>query len=203
MKRFDPGKKIVDRFDAAAGDRDVVVERWEDDGGETDGTPPGLTDVAWRTILSPVVMVVKVTSVEGRLAEDGNWIESLVTGTITQLLKNATPATLQLNSPVSFLISGGTIKTGTNVLEAINRAGNQRDKPFRENGEYLIFTVQRPGDTLYTHATTSYEIVGRQLRPLRERGATFSIGASADAIITGAAASRNLEAPVRRKKGVK
>lgn len=201
MKRFDSEKKIIDRFDASAGDRDVVVERWEND-GESVGPPPGVSDVAWRTIYSPVVMIVRVTAIEGYLAEDGMWIESRMTGTVTQLLKNATPANLELNSPVFFTASGGTITTGSHSIEALPRTARGRDKQFRKNGDYLIFTVKRPGDVLFAHPHASYEIVGKQLRALRESqgGIHKSIAdAGADAVIAEALASRALLPPPRRK----
>ena len=199
MKRFEEGRKIVDRFDARAGDRDVVVERWEDDHAE--GPPLGYSPVAWQTIFSPVVMVVKVTSVEGYLTEDETWINSRVTATVTQLLKNATSADLRLNSEVTFVTDGGAIKTGSHVLEAISRSGTKRAEQFRKNRDYLIFTVNRPGNLLYAYPPTSFEIVGKELRPLRGPTGNFYkafVEAGADAVIAEASASRNLQAPVRK-----
>ncbi len=199
MKRYDQGRRIVDRFDATAGDRDVVVERWEND-GEGEGPPPGISDVAWRTIFSPVVMVVRVHSVEGQVTEDGTWIESRVTSTVIQLLKNSTPANLQTNSPVSFVTSGGALKVGNNLLEARTRTQRYRTKPFRADGVYLVFALRRPGDILYAHPEIAYEIVGNRLRALRETrgGLARRIGdAGADAVIAEAMASRGLQAPPR------
>lgn len=150
MKRFQFGKKIVESFDASAGDRDVVVERWEND-GEGEGPPPGVSDVAWRTIFSPVVMVVRVNSIQGYVTEDGTWIESLITGTVIRLLKNSTPTDLQVDAPVSFVTSGGQIRVDDYVLQAVTRTALYRTKELRINGEYLVFAVKRAGGTLYAH----------------------------------------------------
>jgi hypothetical protein len=205
MKRFEHGRKIVDRFDARAGDRDVVVERWENE-EEGEGPPPGISDVAWRTMHSPVAMVVRVTAVEGYVTPDGTWIESRVTGTLVQLLKNATPARLEPNTSVTFATSGGTIRVGAESLEAVSRTARHRTGQFKKNGDYIVFTVNRPGYNLYVHQAAAFEITGNKLRPLRESqgGIHKRIAeAGADAVVAEAIASRNLQAPSRKRGGAR
>jgi hypothetical protein len=205
MKKYDGGK-ILDRFDASAGDRDVVVERWDQLSDDGLGPPPGTSEVAWKTIHSPAVIVVRVTSVEGYLAEGGTWIDSRITGTVTQLLKDSRTSKLQLNSPVTFVTSGGIIEIGDSSLEALTRTRQFRTKPFRTNGEYLIFLQARPADVLVAHPETSFEVAGNQLRPIRptpggRQKRLTDLGV--DAVAAEAAASRDLQSPFIKKDRVR
>jgi hypothetical protein len=196
MKRFERGKKISEQFDAAAGDRDVVVERWERD-EDAAAPPPGVTDVAWRTIHSAAVAVVTVESVEGFLTENDTWIDSTVTGTVSELIKDVRQTPLQLNGRVSFVTPGGTLKVGDNTLQAITRSAAFRTQEFREGRRYLVFLIERQGGTLFAHPASAFEIVGPKLRPIRPSlgGATKRIAdADSDAVIAEAIANRNVPA---------
>lgn len=202
MKKFDGGK-ILAKFDADAGDRDVVVERWDQLSDDGLGPPPGTSEVAWRTIYSPVVIVLRVTSVESYLSEGETWIESRVTGNVTQLLKDSRSVKLRLNAPVTFVASGGRIKIGDNVLQALTRTRQSRTAEFSVGADYLIFFRTLPGEVLFAHPENAFQLAGNRLLPMRPTPGGRQkrvVDLGADAVIAEASASRDLKSPLVKKE---
>lgn len=201
MKPLEPGKKIVDHFDAGAGDRDVVVERWIVDGGVV-GPPPGTSWTAWKTMYSPVVFVVRVNDIKGYVTEDGSWIESLITGTVTRVLKDATQADMRVDAPVSCVTSDGRLEIDGSVLQTVTRTGQHRTREFRVNGEYLVFATVRSGGAFFAPPSSTFEIVGNRLHVLRDNGwAELIAAADADEVCDEVISSAGLQAPRRRLGG--
>lgn len=152
------GKRIVDYLEP--GEADVVVERFDFPPDYV--LPPGFSQLGWATVLRPVALTVSLDRVGGAVTADQTWIESTLTGTVVQVLKNSSPVRLSPGSPVALVALDGVIAVGSRRVEA---RGHGR-KAF-ERGTYLVLASVRESDgALLTSARGAFRIDGKALEPM-------------------------------------
>lgn len=131
-------RKITDELRAE--DQIVEVEDWRP-AGLAPLPPDGQTPVEYLTKLVPVVAVLRVTDVEGRISKNGLWVDSTVRSELVEVLKSPPDVPLYNGSSISFVSPGGEAKLGTQTIRV-----RTRDSGFFEVGHtYLVFIRKLDG----------------------------------------------------------
>jgi hypothetical protein len=171
-----------------SGAQSVVVEK--------DQSPPhyvepprGTSRLEWLTTLAPIVLVVRVETMDPALTADEDWITTSVTGRVEEILKKPAADPLSVGAAIRFVQDGGEANVrGTSVRAVLPWADS-----FREGERYLVF-AKHADDKWLIDAGTSYLIdSGDMLKPLARQGR-----AASEASVSLAAAAARIRQYVGR-----
>jgi hypothetical protein len=140
--RMNPGHPIEDSLQL--GDTSVTVEMDVDPPLEV-LPPTGVALGDWMTRGVPVVVVVEVNALTPRLTATHDWVESVVSGPIVEVIRGRDLGFIE-GEPASFVVDGGELQiNGTAV-----RAKKSWARPFQVGARCLVFASLGPDKTLST-----------------------------------------------------
>lgn len=149
----------------AAGESELIVNQVEDYSHFV-GPADGVSLAAWTCGLADAVAIIEVGNRESGLTGRGDWIQSVVTSTVVEILKAPTsPIDLSVGATLAFREEGGQVTIGGTVVTA----RVPWDTPTVTGKRYLVFLDALTG-TLRASPQWTYEIGAEdRLRPLTSR----------------------------------
>jgi len=118
----------TDEIVVITSERDVVVQ----------DPPPNAAEVIEQsTRRSDIIAIVNVRSVEGILVQEGSWIDTVLQGTIVEVIKQPPGEQLSADAPMSMQVGGGQVIIGKVIVRT------DWIDVFKANRQYLVFAIRR------------------------------------------------------------
>ncbi len=113
---------------------EIVVITTDRDVAVPDPPPTAAQVIELATRQSDAITIVDVRTVEGVLVREGSWIDTVLQGTIAEVVKQPPGERLSGNAPISIEVGGGQVTIGKVIVRT------DYIDVFKANRQYLVFT---------------------------------------------------------------